>query len=50
MAGPFLKAAAQSPAAVLQVIERITSELRIAMFAAGSRNLKALGEIQLIKG
>lgn len=49
MAGPFLKAAAQSPAAVLQVIERISSELRIAMFAAGARDLKALGEIQLIK-
>lgn len=50
MAGPFLKAAAQSPDAALQVIERITSELRIAMFAAGAKDLKALGKIQLIKG
>jgi isopentenyl-diphosphate delta-isomerase len=50
MAGPFLKAAAQSPEAVLQVIDRITTEIRIAMFASGARNLKALREIQLSKG
>ena len=50
LAGPFLKAATQSPAAVLQVIERIISELRISMFAAGAKDLKSLGEIQLIKG
>ncbi len=50
MAGPFLKAAAESQESVLQVIERITSEIRIAMFAAGAKDLQALGEIQLIKG
>ena len=50
LASPFLKAAAQSPDAVLQVIEWITTEIRISMFASGSKDLKALGEIQLIKG
>jgi isopentenyl-diphosphate delta-isomerase len=50
LASPFLKAAAQSPDAVLQVIERINSEIRISMFASGAKDLKALGEIQLIKG
>lgn len=50
LASPFLKAAAQSPDAVLQVIERITTEIRISMFASGAKDLKALGEIQLIKG
>jgi isopentenyl-diphosphate delta-isomerase len=50
MAGPFLKAASQSPDAVLQVIDRITTEIRISMFASGARDLKALSEIQLTKG
>lgn len=50
LASPFLKAAAESQEAVLQVIERITSEIRIAMFAAGAKDLPALGEIQLVKG
>jgi isopentenyl-diphosphate delta-isomerase len=50
LAGPFIKAAALSQEAVLQVIDRITAELRISMFAAGARNLQALSEIQLKKG
>ena len=50
MAGPFLKAAAISQEAVHQAIERITTEIRISMFAAGARDLKDLGDIQLIKG
>jgi isopentenyl-diphosphate delta-isomerase len=50
MAGPFLKAAAQSTDAVLQVIDRITKEIRISMFACGAKDLKALSEIQLNKG
>ena len=50
LAGPFLKAAATSQEAVQQVIDRITTEIRISMFAAGARDLKALREIQLIKG
>jgi isopentenyl-diphosphate delta-isomerase len=49
MASPFLKAAAQSPEAVLQVIDRLTSEIRISMFASGARNLQALANIQLTK-
>jgi isopentenyl-diphosphate delta-isomerase len=50
LAGPFLKAAALSQEAVLQVIDRISSELRISMFAAGARDLDALRELQLKKG
>ena len=49
LAGPFLKVAVKSPAAVRQVIERIITEIRISMFASGATNLKALGNIQLIK-
>ncbi len=50
LAGPFLKAAVKSQEAVHQVIDRITHEIRISMFAAGARDLKTLREIQLIKG
>lgn len=50
LAGPFLKAAANSQEAVQQVIEQITTEIRISMFAAGARDLKALRELQLTKG
>jgi len=50
LAGPFLIAATQSSSAVLQVIDRLTREIRISMFACGTRDLKALREIQLIKG
>jgi isopentenyl-diphosphate delta-isomerase len=50
LAGPFLKAAAQSQQAVIEGIDRITTEIRISMFAAGARDLKALRDIQLIKG
>lgn len=49
LAGPFLKAAAKSPAAVYQVIERIITEIRITMFASGATDLKTLGDIHLIK-
>ncbi|MEJ2411823.1 MAG: type 2 isopentenyl-diphosphate Delta-isomerase [Anaerolineales bacterium] len=49
MAGPFLKAASQSSEAVSQVIQRVTREIRISMFAAGAGDLKSLGEIQLLK-
>ena len=50
MAGPFLKAAAKSPEAVVQEIQRITREIQISMFAAGAGDLTALGEIQLLEG
>jgi isopentenyl-diphosphate Delta-isomerase len=49
MAGPFLKAASKSSEAVSQVIQRVTREIQISMFAAGAGDLKSLGEIQLLK-
>jgi len=49
MAGPFLKAASQSSEAVSQVIQRVTREIQISMFAAGAGDLKSLGEILLQK-
>ncbi len=42
MAGPFLRAAATSVQAVLQLIEHTTAELRVCMFATGSADLDAL--------
>ncbi len=50
LASPFLKASIISPQAVLDVIERFTREIQISMFACGAKDLKTLGEIQLIKG
>jgi isopentenyl-diphosphate Delta-isomerase len=49
MAGPFLKAASQSSEAVSQVIQRVTREIQISMFAAGAADLNVLREIQLLK-
>jgi isopentenyl-diphosphate Delta-isomerase len=42
MAGPFLKAAAQSPEAVIQTIEEIRREIQVCMFATGADSLEAL--------
>ncbi|MGF1529237.1 MAG: type 2 isopentenyl-diphosphate Delta-isomerase [Candidatus Competibacterales bacterium] len=42
MAGPFLKAAVESTAAVLKLVEVTAAELAIAMFATGHRDLEAL--------
>lgn len=49
MAGPFLRAAADSPEAVASAVELITDEIRISMFATGSADLKALrsGKVQV---
>ncbi len=44
MAGPFLKAAAHSVEAVAEEIAATVAELRVAMFAAGAGNVKALAE------
>ncbi len=49
MAGPFLKAAADSPEEVRQLIQRIKREIQISMFACGARDLEALRKIQLRK-
>ncbi len=42
MAGPFLRAAAESTEAVHSAVDLITEEIRISMFATGSPDLKAL--------
>lgn len=42
MAGPFLKAAVQSPQAVLDEIEIARRELRVAMFGIGASSIAAL--------
>jgi isopentenyl-diphosphate delta-isomerase len=48
MAGPFLKAAAESPEAVLRAIGLVVDELRLVMFATGSGNLPALRQARLV--
>ena len=42
MAGPFLRAARQSPAAVQDFIYELVETLRVIMFVTGSRNLTDL--------
>jgi isopentenyl-diphosphate delta-isomerase len=48
MAGPFLKAAARSVDDVVELIDLVVSELRVAMFATGSRDLPALRKAALL--
>jgi len=48
MAGPFLKAAAHSVEDVVEVIDLTVSELRVTMFASGSRDLAALRRAPLL--
>ncbi len=48
MAGPFLKAAAQSLEATLQTIQEIEREIQTAMFAAGAGDLEQLQATPLI--
>ena len=47
MAGPFLQAAAQSVDAVSKLIWELTTQLRVAMFAAGAANIAALKQTPL---
>lgn len=47
MAGPMLKAAAVSSEAVYETIQRLKSELRISMFAAGAGDLQSLSAQEL---
>ena len=47
VAGPFLPAAAQSQAAVSQLIEVLVDQLRVAMFAVGARDVSALAALGL---
>jgi isopentenyl-diphosphate delta-isomerase len=47
MAGPFLRAAAESDEAVVRLIDHTQRVLRVAMFATGSRDLAALRQVRL---
>jgi isopentenyl-diphosphate delta-isomerase len=49
LASPFLKAAAVSLEATIEVIEGLGRELRIAMFAAGAGSVAALQQTPLVK-
>jgi isopentenyl-diphosphate delta-isomerase len=49
MAGPFLKAAAISTEAVLELAKEVTTQLRIAMFCAGAANLRELAATPLYR-
>jgi isopentenyl-diphosphate delta-isomerase len=49
LAGPFLRAAAISTAAVTDLVEELTRTLRIAMFATGAKNIAALQSTPLVK-
>jgi len=42
VAGPFLRAATESAAAVAEVIATLVTQLRVTMFAAGARNIQEL--------
>jgi isopentenyl-diphosphate Delta-isomerase len=47
LAGPFLKAAAQSLEATVQTIEELKREIQVCMFAAGARDLEQLRHTEL---
>lgn len=49
MAGPFLKAAAESVEAVSQMIEILSSQIRIAMLCGGASSVAALQRTPLLK-
>jgi isopentenyl-diphosphate delta-isomerase len=49
MAGPFLKAAAESVESVLELEREVTTQLRIAMFNAGVADLAGLHTIELLQ-
>jgi isopentenyl-diphosphate delta-isomerase len=49
MAGPFLKAAAQSPEAVIETIHELQREMQICLFATGAANWSALRDGHLMR-
>ena len=49
LAGPFLKAAAESTDAVSELIRELDRQLRVAMFVAAARDIKALQHTPLIQ-
>jgi isopentenyl-diphosphate delta-isomerase len=48
VAGPFLRAATESTDAVIELIDLISAQLRVSMFATGSANLESLQEVHTI--
>lgn len=48
MAGPFLRAADDSSEAVSDLIDRTLGELRVCMFATGSRDLESLRDAKML--
>lgn len=48
MAGPLLPAAVKGEGEVERVLDRLTAELRVTMFAAGVRNIAALAQTPLL--
>jgi len=49
LAGPFLKAAVDSPEEVLEIIHILVREIRICMFASGAKDLDTLRQINLLE-
>jgi isopentenyl-diphosphate delta-isomerase len=49
MAGPFLKAIVKSTSAALQLVEELSLELRVCMFAAGAKDIQSLQKISLLR-
>ncbi len=47
MAGQFLRAAAQSPEKVVELLRLIQKEIQVVMFGVGAANLNALKDVQL---
>jgi isopentenyl-diphosphate delta-isomerase len=48
VAGPFLRAASESTAAVAELIATLVTQLRVAMFAAGAADIRALRRTPII--
>ncbi len=49
LAGPFLKAAAQSVETAVQTIDELRREIQVCMFAAGAGDLESLGQTALVQ-
>jgi isopentenyl-diphosphate delta-isomerase len=49
LAGPFLKAAAVSLEATIDLTRQLARQLQIAMFCAGAANIRALGQVRLLQ-
>ena len=50
IAGPFLRAAVESTAAVAELVAVLIDQLRVAMFAAGARDVPSLRTVDLVGG